>query len=98
VSVEDHVVARLGPLLLGPIALVERLAGVQVRGVAFNIDLVCNGSLAAVGASHDDCLAIGSPRGGPVNVGDLMSGPANRGRNWPTKDGLLWWSLRIRRA
>jgi hypothetical protein len=70
---EDHVVAGLGPLL-GPIALVEQLAGVRV-GKAFDIDLVGDGTLAAVGAGHD---AVGSPWGGPVDVGDLMGGPCQR--------------------
>lgn len=76
VTIEDHVVARLRPLL-GPIALVERLAGGWVRE-AFNIDLVGNGTLAAGQAGHDDCIAIGGPRGGPAYVGNLMGGSCQR--------------------
>ncbi len=76
VAKEDRTVGGLGPLL-GTITLVERVAGVRA-GKAFNVHLVCNGTLEAAGAGHDDSVAIGGPWGGPVYVGNLVSRPPQR--------------------
>jgi hypothetical protein len=73
---EDRIVGGFGPLL-GAIALAERLAGVRVRK-AFDVHLVCDGTLKAAWTGHDDSVAIGGLWGGPVYVGDLMRGPSRR--------------------
>jgi hypothetical protein len=41
---------------------------------AFDVHLVGNGTLATIGAGHNDSVAIGGPWGGPVYVGGMMSG------------------------
>jgi hypothetical protein len=45
---------------------------------AFDVHLVCDGTLEVTGAGHDDSVAIGGPWGGPVYVGNVMCGPSWR--------------------
>jgi hypothetical protein len=74
-----------------------RTSGGSTGGEAFDVHLVCNGTLEAAGAGHHDSVTIGGPWGGPVYVGDVMRGPfrrseaINKGRRGY---GHFWGSVR----